>query len=528
MFNSLYKYGKNRGLGLEEWKKPVKVHFILDIDKNGKLINELVKPSKKDAIEVNAPYANLPSGVSEKTNFTFDQAERLFKKRDYFISLLDNFNEFLPVIKFLKDFDEKPLLDLCSDKKEYVFLKLEGKFLFEYEGVMSWWQDKMNKQFDDRINNTGKKGICLLSGKEDVILEIYPPIKSMGNAVLACSDKSSYQSWGSERSFNHPIGANSINIINQAISEIYDNSRKYKLGYSNIKLLIWNESKEIPTININFDEINYDDIANLINSLKTSKHDENIRNTTFKGLFILQNQKRIIFKEYFENNLDIIFDNIKIWFKTTGFDNIDDKRITMYEIIKQLTKDGDSYDALRENVWLDIYSNVLNGRKISKNIFNDCVKILEQENLKNKKDRNIRRIKVALGIISYNITKGYKMNIEAYKLGQILHLVNRAQYAAVGSVTSPFGDSLVCTAALDPKRVFDELQKRMLTYLATIKKDKPGLAIVYTQKFAELQEGLCFEKSLNMDERFSVGKGYWDATLETFKAKKDKKKEDND
>lgn len=97
----------------------------------------------------------------------------------------------------------------------------------------------------------------------------------------------------------------------------------------------------------------------------------------------------------------------------------------------------------------------------------------------------------------------------AYRLGRLFALYEGVQGAALGNVNATIKDKFYGSASATPASVFPMLARTSTHHLATLRKDKGGLAVRYERQLDEVFDGFEteFPRSLGIEDqgRFTIG-----------------------
>lgn len=97
----------------------------------------------------------------------------------------------------------------------------------------------------------------------------------------------------------------------------------------------------------------------------------------------------------------------------------------------------------------------------------------------------------------------------AYRLGRLFALYEGVQRAALGNVNATIKDKFYGSASATPASVFPMLARTSAHHLATIRKDKGGLAVSYERQLDDVFDGFEteFPRSLGIEDqgRFTIG-----------------------
>jgi CRISPR-associated protein Csd1 len=96
----------------------------------------------------------------------------------------------------------------------------------------------------------------------------------------------------------------------------------------------------------------------------------------------------------------------------------------------------------------------------------------------------------------------------AYRLGRLLAALDKIQGDALGNVNATLVDRYFGSASATPAVVFPTLIRRSQSHLSTLRREKPGLAVVRERLLQDIVSDLArFPKTLNLEDQglFSLG-----------------------
>ena len=109
----------------------------------------------------------------------------------------------------------------------------------------------------------------------------------------------------------------------------------------------------------------------------------------------------------------------------------------------------------------------------------------------------------------------------AYRLGRLFAIYEGVQRAALGNVNATIKDKFYGSASATPASVFPMLARTSAHHLATIRKDKGGLAVRYERHLDEVFDGFEteFPRSLGIEDQGRFTIGYYHQRAKLYEAK---------
>ena len=113
---------------------------------------------------------------------------------------------------------------------------------------------------------------------------------------------------------------------------------------------------------------------------------------------------------------------------------------------------------------------------------------------------------------------------EAYLLGRLFAVLERAQSAALGETNATIKDRFFSSASSTPSRVFPALIKNGANHFAKLRKEKMGLCTILEKEmdsiFDGFQFGNSFPKRLDSEEQGAFYIGYYQERADLWKSRK--------
>ena len=133
-------------------------------------------------------------------------------------------------------------------KEHWEELNEGGNFIFSMKGIYAQEDDEIKKLWDKLQvkENSGKKGICLVTGQKTEIARIHRGIKGVpgaqsSGAALVSFNAPSFESYGKEQSYNAPVGKYAGFAYTTALNYLLS-QREYQFPLGDSMIVFWAES----------------------------------------------------------------------------------------------------------------------------------------------------------------------------------------------------------------------------------------------------------------------------------------------
>ena len=133
-------------------------------------------------------------------------------------------------------------------KEHWEELNEGGNIIFSMKGIYAQEDDEIKKLWDKLQvkENSGKKGICLVTGQKTEIARIHRGIKGVpgaqsSGAALVSFNAPSFESYGKEQSYNAPVGKYAEFAYTTALNYLLS-QREYQFPLGDSMIVFWAES----------------------------------------------------------------------------------------------------------------------------------------------------------------------------------------------------------------------------------------------------------------------------------------------
>lgn len=213
-------------------------------------------------------------GIESGKTKTFDKNYKAFREENLKILKGVQSPAALAMCRFLENSVKNELsADSLSrlDTGYYVF-RYCGKYLHEYPELKKIWDDYQSAAID------GERGICSITGHEDVIVTIHPSIKGVpgaqsSGAALVSYNSSSFESYGKSQNLNSDIGRVASLKYTSALNQLLsDKTAHSQLGDTTV--VYWAEGAEK----------SYQSVMSVLMGGESTEKTQEIINSLYKAL----------------------------------------------------------------------------------------------------------------------------------------------------------------------------------------------------------------------------------------------------
>lgn len=545
-----------------------KIHFVLVVDKSGKLVNvkdlrekiekkniarQLIVPApnkKSCGIDPNFIWGNTGYvlGADNKEHKDKNRLKKLFTEFKKFQHSLGNEIDDIgmdAILKFLDLWQPKGVKQLKYWEEmagmNLVFqLDDERKYIHEHPAIKERWIKYC------RENQSDYKAFCLISGQKKSIARLHPSIKgipppaqSSGTSIVSFN-LDSFCSYNKEQSFNAPVSEDITFNYTTALNSLlrFDSRQKVQIG--DATTVFWAEGKT-PIESFlkdildpqNNNQADLGDIRRFLEAIregKMSKEIENAKNMKFYILGLSPNASRLSVRFWYISTIEDISRKLGQHFKdlaiTRNYDN-EPEFPGMWHLLHETSVQGKSENIspLLSGAFM---RSILTGLRYPSEIL---TAVLERI----RADQKINYLRAALikaylirnsrfqnkeerEVVNMSLDKGEK-NI-GYRLGRLFAILEKAQKDAIPGANTTIKDRYYGSASATPAIVFPQLLRLAQHH---IQKSEYGINI---DKQIEdvVQDIQKFPSHLSLEDQGIFALGYYHQKQDFYK-KSEKKEE---
>jgi len=407
---------------------------------------------------------------------------------------------------------------------------------------------------DDEINET-RRGLCLVTGNEDIIEKIHSstPIPG-GHAIgklLGFQRSSGFDSYGKEQAFNAPVGRRAHFGYSTALNTlIKSDSNRVLIGETMI--LFWSERRSLleESLPLVFKRPPKDDpdrgsqaIKTLYHSIFTGKMTLEEKGNRFYILGLSPNAARISVRFWIVGNVEDIAKNIKQHFDDLYLETnfAETSYIAMYTLLSHTALEY-KIDNVAPRMEGQVVESVMRGTPYPRTLLHAVVRRIRAEQSKRMNNRlmqNVTLIRAAIIKACINREARFrgheqeeltvaldKTNMNAaYRLGRLFAVLERIQSTALGIET--IRERYYGSFSSSPITVYPLLMKLKNHHLAKLEK---GSKYYYERLVGEIVEGFdgsgVIPRHLTLEEQGKFAVGYYHQRQDLYKGKQVTKPEE--
>lgn len=390
----------------------------------------------------------------------------------------------------------------------------------------------------------GKKGICLVTGKEDEIARIHGTIKGVqgaqsSGAALVSFNAPAFESYNKEQSYNAPVGKYAAFAYTTALNYLLS-EKNYPFRFGDTTVVYWAESGEeiyqdVFEWSIEPPKDNQETIKNIFQNLKEHRGIdlEGVEldiNQKFYILGLAPNAARLSVRFFYENSFGNILNNIeKHYFRMNMVKPSWEEREylgvggMLYETVNQKSKDKKPIPSLPGAVLKAILANT----RYPESLYSSTLTRIRAEQGKITWGR--AAIIKAYLIQNRHLQKGEEFvglngetNDTPYVLGRIFAVLESIQDEANPGINTTIRDKYFNSSCANPASVFPVLMKLKNSHIRKIERQKEGKKVYFEKLLTELT-GIIeeFPKSLTLEEQGRFILGYYHQMQKRYEKKEE-------
>ena len=434
-------------------------------------------------------------------------------------------------------------------KEHWEELNEGGNIIFSMKGIYAQEDDEIKKLWDKLQvkENSGKKGICLVTGQKTEIARIHRGIKGVpgaqsSGAALVSFNAPSFESYGKEQSYNAPVGKYAEFAYTTALNYLLS-QREYQFPLGDSMIVFWAETGEkkcedLFCISINPQEDNQEQLQKVFDNLKAMRpidlDDITIDLTQqFYILCLAPNAARLSVRFFYQNSFGTILKNIEAHYKRMdvvrpSWAN-DRKFLGIYRMLQETVNMKSKEKKPVANMAASVLQAVLSGNRYPASLYTDTLIRIrsEQGNVTYGRAAIIK----AFLIKNYQWKEGEECmglnessNETPYILGRLFSVLESIQKDANPGVNTTIRDRYFNSACATPASVFPVLIKLKNSHIKKLEREIGGGSKIYYEKLlTELMEKInAFPQRLSLEEQGKFMLGYYHQTQKKYEKREDK------
>ena len=338
-----------------------------------------------------------------------------------------------------------------TDRCTFAYAPDRGKTILDRESVRAWYR-QFYREYTGGRQEAGPTGICQITGKIGPIPTTHP-IKlnvpgwmSMGVALVSY-DKAAFESYGLEGTANAAIGYEAADAYGLALKRLTQGGKRSSLRVGETLFLFWTREPASLDFMDLFDAPTTASIAHLLKAPDAGQAEQSSTSVDdFYCLVLSSNSARVIVRDYLEERLPKVKQNVVTWFRdlTIASTNKDDlghpvATFPLWQLASSMTapKSGNQVDWSRINDLIPrLVAAALKGDELPDGILASCLQRLRAEGSHGFRPPRMALMKICL--IRKGVSMSEKLNpLEsnpAYICGELLAVFDQIQRAALGKL----------------------------------------------------------------------------------------------
>jgi CRISPR-associated protein Csd1 len=373
-------------------------------------------------------------------------------------------------------------------------------------------------------------GQCLVTGNDDRIPDLHPPIKGVRGAQtsggrLVSFNLDSFTSHHAEQNQNAPVGRQAAFAYTTALNDLLANrpdQPRRKLIEGATTYVFWAARAnsfehdlallfETPPT---FDDMG-DSVRALFAAARTGTAPQLDDATPFYILGLAPNAARIAVRFWHEGTVAEIAGSVLAHFRDIDIAGFEDRPPPSLRYLLRSLAVAEDDDNVPPNLAGEVMRAVLAGGPYPRTLLSAAVTRCRAERKVNQ-----RRAALIKAVLARTATRGGYPEKEVsvtldpdnpnpgYRLGRLFALLERIQETAQPGINATIRDRFYGAASATPVVAFPHLMKLHNHHIAKFRDDKPGLAIWFEKQIGDIVGGIDkFPAHLALDDqgRFAIG-----------------------
>ena len=413
-----------------------------------------------------------------------------------------------------------------------VVFRLQGErqFLHERTAALEIWSAHLAGQLTN-------PGLCLVSGDQAPIERLHPKVKGVmgaqsSGAAVVSFNLDAFTSFGKLQGTNAPVSERAAFAYTTALNALLAHDSRRRIQIGDATTVFWAEAagdergaaaaEELfvlladPPTDAEEEVLVSDKLAAIADGKPLAEVEPDVRDETrFCVLGLAPNAARLSIRFWYQNSIGEIARRIgEHWrdlrLEPTPWRSPPPVWRLLYETAAQRKAQN-----IPATLGGALMRAILTGGRYPQSLLGAVVGRMRAD-----KDINGHRVAICkaclardhrLGIQQEDIPVSLNRNESnpAYRLGRLFAVYERAQRSALVDINATIKDRYFGAASATPASVFPLLMRNAVHHLASLRKDKPGLAIWYEREIDAIMSGTgtALPRSLPLEEqgRFAIG-----------------------
>lgn len=555
------------------------VGWEFEIDGQGNLISVLPltsgsKNQKRSSMSLQVPeHDNRTSG--KKAFFLCDNAAYLLGlddkegeakcalSRDLHLEVLGTVDDpaaqaicefFEKVVKNRKSLSAEKIEELKRGDMVVFRLKNDTQRIHERAAIKKAWSGYRAFAADDDVVVIGQ---CAVTGKRSPMARLFPQVtgirgaKSAG-ASLVSFNKESFESYGKKQTYNASISTDVAFNAGSALRYLYGDANHY-VRYGDTTFLFWtdrpasNEEEWVSqflgdTIDLRSEsKSDLEKISHTLNKIKAGLPLEDCNpEVRFFILGVSPNAARLAVHFFEVDTFGALMRRYGEYLNDIEMVGV--KPVSLRTLLRQTAPQGDA-DAIPSTLINSCVSAMLTGSRFPRGLLQSLLTRTRADHASNNIwDMGQRAALIKAYLVrqerfrkmdtkhddqeerSFKVALDRQNKDEAYCLGRLFAVLERAQAAAVGEINATIKDRYFGAASTTPSRVFPALIRNSANHFAKLRKENSGLCVMLEKETNEIFSVAAitseFPKTLSFEKQGAFFLGYHQEKADLWTSKK--------
>ena len=428
-------------------------------------------------------------------------------------------------------YENLPHAETMLDTNVVFRLHGEQRFLHDRPAARADWESHLSS------GNSGD-GLCLVTGERARITRLHPALKGVrgaqsSGASIVSFNLDAFTSYGKQQGANAPVSERAAFAYTTALNALLAHDSRQRIQIGDATTVFWAEAggderaaaaaedlftmltDPAPT-DAEEEVLVSDKLAAIADGKPLAEVEPDVReDTRFFVLGLAPNAARLSIRFWYENSIGDIARRIgEHWrdlrLEPTPWRSPPPVWRLLYETAAQRKAQN-----IPATLGGALMRAILTGGRYPQSLLGAVVGRMRAD-----KDINGHRVAICkaclardhrLGIQQEDTPVSLNRNESnpAYRLGRLFAVYERAQRSALGDINATIKDRYFGAASATPASVFPLLMRNAVHHLASLRKDRPGLAIWYEREIDTIMSGTgtALPRSLPLEEqgRFAIG-----------------------
>ena len=400
--------------------------------------------------------------------------------------------------------------------------RLSGKsyLVCQSQQVINWIKQQPLSESNVR------DGFCLITGAESKIVRLHESVSGVNQkpAPLAAINEPAYTSFGKDKGFNFPVGAESSFKYAASLNHLLRKLSQTKFRIGEASYVCWsdkNNTLESAFVSMFTDAKDDPDstalaVKNLFSTIHNGAYLADDGRDKFFVLGLAPNSARIVIRYWQAGTIAEFSEKIAQWFNDIDIDGRDHYGYPPVKKLLRATALQYKDDNISPNLPADVIRSILNGVCLPETFI----------------QATLRRIKAEQGRVSFNraciikaclnrkyrfsTTKQKELTVSlnkeeiriGYCLGRLFAVLEKLQEDAQPGINATIRDRYYSSASCTPKSVFGTLMRLSTHHLKKL--DNPGWRINAEKRIGEVMGSITeFPSHLNLENQGLFAIGYY-------------------